>query len=117
MVLVAALLAGCGIVRPSGPEVVAELGRGAELASYLAARGYEPLDPAFGGPRPGDVPGAACVEKARGGAVAGVDVVRVCFRADGAPRSVYVMQTHGLRWREIWPRDVSVDTRNGGVAP
>lgn len=112
-----AVLAGCGTVRPSGPEVVAELGRGPALAQYLVERGFAPLGQVAGGPRPGNVPQAVCHEKARGGAVGGVDVVRVCFNPDGTPRAIYTMQTHGLRWQEIWPRDVMVDTLNGGVAP
>ncbi len=87
-------------VRPTGPEVLGALDRGPALASYLRGRGYETIDlSVFGGPRPADV--ASCIEKARGSAVTGVDVVRVCFDAANRPLAVYVMQTHGQDWRRL----------------
>jgi len=100
-------LAGCGaVVRPTAEEVATRIGApGFEAESFsqwLEVNRYEVIDLwKFGGPRPdGDV---NCVEKARGGALFGVDVVRVCFAKGGAPVKVYSMQTHGSPWREEYP--------------
>ncbi|GGL72580.1 hypothetical protein [Wenxinia marina] len=93
-------LAGCvGVVQPTAPEVAARADEGyAAVATWLQTRAFQPLDPAFGGPR--SAPDAACIEKARGGALFGVDVVRVCEGANGEAL-VWRMQTHGRPWQRV----------------
>jgi len=93
-------------VRPTADEVAARIAAprfaATEFSQWLETSRYEVLDmQKVGGPRPDG--SAGCVEKARGGALFGVDVVRVCFSKGGAPVKVYSMQTHGQSWREEYP--------------
>ncbi|WP_373354590.1 hypothetical protein [Pseudoroseicyclus sp. CXY001] len=83
-------------VRPTGAEV-AWMAAGEDwpaLAERLRARGFFDLPATASGPRDG-----ACLEKVRGGALAGIDVVRAC-EGPGAPR-VWRMNTHREDWTEL----------------
>ena len=63
------------------------------IAPWLMTSGYLPIDlDVMGGPRP-DVP-ATCLEQARGNALFGVDVVRVCGDAADRIVGIWKMQTH-----------------------
>ena len=97
---VAALLGGC-TVSPTGPEIAAALAAGRDVAPMLDRGRFGPIDlSVFGGPRPGGDP--ACVERALGGGLTGVDVVRYC-EVGGQPAAVYTMHTHGRPWTRLWP--------------
>ena len=74
-----------------------------DLVSWLERRGFEKLERhRFGGQWPN---GGPCYEKARGGPLFGVDIVRVCYINDDSP-VVFARQTHGRPWTEIYPTDM-----------
>jgi len=98
------LSAGCvGRVTPTALDVAQMSVEGdglfAAIEPALLARGYREIDLAhYDGPRP--VVGG-CIEKARGNAIYGFDVVRVCDDGAGRVAAVYRMQTHGIDWTEV----------------
>ena len=101
----AVVLAGCAPqVRPTAAELaglVAEGdGRYEAVAGVLAGRGFVPMSQPYGGPQP-QAPSGQCLEKARGNALYGFDVVRVCHDGQNGVEGVYAMQTHGIDWREV----------------
>ncbi|WP_133064958.1 hypothetical protein [Flavimaricola marinus] len=76
-------------------------GRYAPVAEVLADRGFFPLGEAYGGPHPRAEAGE-CLEKARGNAIYGFDVVRLCHDGANAVEGVYALQTHsGQDWVEV----------------
>ena len=101
--LLLAALAAC-TARPTASEVATrarELG-GAwpPLAAELRRRGWEEIRPGVdaGGPGAG-LP--ACLERAVGGALTGVDVARACGDADDRVAGVWRMHTHGRDWERV----------------
>lgn len=104
--LAALALGGCvGVVEPTAPEVAAQAealnGDFLALLPGLVAEGYEQIDlAAMGGPRLDGT--ATCIEKARGNALYGVDVVRVCGDAMGRVAGIWRMQTHSPEgWQPV----------------
>lgn len=68
----------------------------------LTRRGFFPLEAGrYGGPQP-QADGGMCLEKARGNALTGFDVVRLCHDGAGAVEGVYAMQTHSPQdWIDV----------------
>ena len=105
-VALVAVLAGCATpqVRPTAGEValmvIAEEGRAEPVLEVLADRRFFALTGSYNGPRH-EAPTGQCVEKYRGNAIYGYDVVRLCHDGQGAVEGVFARPVQTRRWVEV----------------
>ncbi|MEM1364050.1 MAG: hypothetical protein AAGF94_20510 [Pseudomonadota bacterium] len=105
------LLAGCTTLEPLAPSadqvaerfmIVDETPQ--QTQKWLLNRGFKQLQRnGYGGIWPRTGP---CYQTEKGLRFRGQTVTRVCFAGDQDP-AVFVRQTKGIYWSEVYPRDLS----------
>ncbi len=118
------LVAGCGALEPVAPSadqvaerlmVVDETPQ--QTQKWLVNRGFKQIErTGYGGVWPRTGP---CYQTVKGIRYRAQTITRVCFAGDVHP-TVFVRQTKGYYWSEVYPRDLSYNLHDpsglGGIS-